>query len=121
MLLFKKKFIPAINAGTKTQTIRLWKHRKMKAGQQSYTPGVGYLRITAVDEVTLDTLTDEDAKLDGFDTLAALCHELKDIYGDQLSQGWQLFRVRFEVLDAVEQLRIKARKASEKAAAKASF
>jgi len=93
MLLFKKKFIPAINAGTKTQTIRLWKHRKMKAGQQSYTPGVGYL----------------------------LCHELKDIYGDQLSQGWQLFRVRFEVLDAVEQLRIKARKASEKAAAKASF
>ena len=45
MLLFKKKFLPAIRAGEKTQTIRLWKFRHLRSGQRSYIPGVGYIRI----------------------------------------------------------------------------
>ena len=38
----------------------------MKSGQRSYIPGIGYIRITAVDQVEIDDLTDEDAQLDGF-------------------------------------------------------
>ena len=66
MLLFKKKFLPAIRRGEKTQTIRLWKHRRLKAGQRSYIPGVGPIRVTAVDQIDLGQLGEEDARADGF-------------------------------------------------------
>ena len=65
MLLFKKRFLPAIRSGEKTQTIRLWKYCRMRAGQRSYIPGVGYIRVTAVDEVRLEALSDDDARPDG--------------------------------------------------------
>ena len=99
MLLFKKKFLAAIRSGEKTQTIRLWKHRMMRAGQRSYTPGVGYLRITAVDEVEIDQLTDADAVPDGFPSADALRNELRLIYADRLEKGYKAFRVAFRVLE----------------------
>lgn len=98
MLLFKKKFLDAIRQGEKTQTIRLWKHRMMRAGQRSYTPGVGPLRIDAVEAVELDELTDADAVPDGFADVESLRHELRTIYGDKLAEGYQAFRVTFTVV-----------------------
>jgi hypothetical protein len=47
MFLFKKRFLDAIRRGEKTQSIRLWKHRRMKAGQRSYVPGAGPIRVLA--------------------------------------------------------------------------
>ena len=38
MLLFKKKFLPAIRAGQKTQTIRLWKYRRLRAVNAATSP-----------------------------------------------------------------------------------
>jgi hypothetical protein len=98
MLLIKKKFLPAIRRGEKTQTIRLWKHRRMRAGQRSYIPGVGPVRIHAVDEVRLDDLTDADARPDGFDDARQLRAELEALYAEQLAAGYQAYRVAFEVL-----------------------
>jgi hypothetical protein len=98
MLLFKKKFLPAIRSGEKTQTIRLWKYRRMRSGQRSYIPGVGYIRVTAVDEVELDRLTDEDARPDGFDTAEALREEIARLYPKQLAEGYQAYRIAFELL-----------------------
>ena len=95
MLLFKKKFLPAIRSGEKTQTIRLWKFRHMRSGQRSYIPGIGYIRINSVDPVEIDSLTDADAVPDGFSTAAALQHELRTIYGEKLSAGYQAFRITF--------------------------
>lgn len=95
MLLFKKKFLPAIRSGEKTRTIRLWKFRHMRAGQKSYIPGVGHIRITAVDAVDNDSLTDADAIPDGFPTAAALQTELCTIYVEKLAQGYQAFRIVF--------------------------
>ena len=99
MLLFKRKFFDAIRRGEKTQTIRLWKHRMMRSGQRSYIPGVGPIRITAVEPVDLDALTDADAVPDGFPTAAALQQELRTIYGEQLKNGHQAFRVVFHRVD----------------------
>src|SRR5688500_17280713 len=79
MLLFKKKFLPAIRCGEKTQTIRLWKWRMMRSGQRSYVPGVGYIAIDGVEQVKLEDLTDADAAPDGFATADALRHELQSI------------------------------------------
>lgn len=95
MLLFKKKFLDDIRSGTKTQTIRLWKHRMMRAGQRSYIPGVGYIRITVVEQVEVEALTDADALPDGFPTAAALQTELRELYGEKLNNGHQAYRVIF--------------------------
>jgi hypothetical protein len=97
MLLFKKKFLPAIRSGAKTQTIRLWKWRMMRSGQRSYIPGAGYIRIDQVDEVRLEDLTDADAIPDGFATADALRAEINTIYGDKLAAGYKAFRVVFHL------------------------
>lgn len=95
MLLFKRKFLDDIRSGAKTQTIRLWKHRMMRAGQRSYIPGVGPIRVTTVEAVEVDALTDADAVPDGFPTAEALKQELRTIYGEQLGNGHQAYRVIF--------------------------
>jgi hypothetical protein len=98
MLLFKKKFLDAIRAGEKTQTIRLWNHRRMKEGQRSYIPGAGYIRVTAVDEVELAELTEEDARLDGFDSADLLRTEIAQLYPDQLASSYHAYRIRFLIV-----------------------
>jgi hypothetical protein len=100
MLLFKKKFLPAIRSGEKTQTIRLWKHRMMRAGQRSYIPGAGYITVDRVEEVQLAELTDADAIPDGFPTADALRHELDTLYTDQIAAGYKAFRVVFRLVAA---------------------
>ena len=99
MLLFKRKFLDAIRSGDKTQTIRLWKHRMMRSGQRSYIPGVGPIRITSVEQVEVESLTDADAVPDGFPTAAALRKELRTIYGERLKNGHQAYRVVFHRAD----------------------
>lgn len=103
MLLFKKKFLPAIRSGEKTQTVRLWPYRRMRPGQRSYIPGAGYIEVTAVDEVTLDGLTDQDARLDGFPTAVALRAEIDTIYENDRKAQHRVYRVRFQLLDAAGQ------------------
>ena len=97
MLLFKKKFLPAIRSGQKTQTIRLWKHRRMRPGQRSYIPGAGHIRLIAVDEVDLAQLTDADARPDGFDTADQLRAEIARLYPQQLAAGYRAYRILFAV------------------------
>jgi len=96
MLLFKKKFLDAIRSGEKTQTIRLWKFRHMRSGQRSYIPGIGPIRITSIEPVDIDALTDADAIPDGFPSAAALQSELRTIYGDKIALGHQAFRIVFQ-------------------------
>jgi hypothetical protein len=97
MLLFKKKFLPAIRTGEKTQTIRLWKYRRMRSGQRSYIPGAGHIRIMVVEEVELDRLTDADARPDGFETAQELRAEIARLYPHQLAAGYRAYRIRFQL------------------------
>ncbi len=98
MLLFKKKFLPAIRRGEKTQTIRLWKVRRLRAGQRSYIPGAGYIRITGVEEVELAQLTDADARPDGFETADQLRDEVARLYAEQPAEGRHAYRITFQLL-----------------------
>lgn len=97
MLLFKKKFLAAIRAGQKTQTIRLWKYCRMRAGQRSYIPGAGPIQIDAVDEVELAQLTDADARPDGFDSADQLRAEIAQLYPQQLAAGYRAYRIVFSL------------------------
>ena len=103
MLLFKKKFLPAIRSGDKTQTIRLWSVCRMRAGQRSYIPGAGYIRVISVDPVEIDLLTDADATPDGFPSAESLRHELATLYSDQLAAGHKAYRICFELFSEEEQ------------------
>lgn len=116
VLLFKKKFLDAIRCGKKTQTVRLWKWRKMKPGQRSYIPGAGYIHVDAVDEVALAALTDEDAFLDGFDSAVALRQEIEQLYPKQLAAGHQAFRIRFTLLppEVQHQMRLEKKEAKSR-------
>jgi hypothetical protein len=118
VLLFKKKFLPAIRSGEKTQTIRLWSVRRMKADQRSYIPGAGYIRVESVEPVDLSALTDEDARPDGFATVDELRHELATLYADPLAAGHRAYRIRFVVLSSQEQAAAVAARKAAKAAAK---
>lgn len=99
MLLFKKKFLPAIRAGEKTQTVRLWKHRRMRPGQRSYIPGAGYIQVDTVDQVDLAELTEEDARRDGFDSVELLRSEIAQLYEEQLTAGYHAYRVIFHKIE----------------------
>lgn len=118
MLLFKKKFLPAILAGEKTQTIRLWDACRMRSGQRSYIPGAGYIRVHSVEPVELASLTDADAVPDGFPTAEALQREIATLYADQLSAGRRAYRICFELLSADEQAAAVAERKARKAAIK---
>ena len=95
MLLFKKKFLPAIRSGQKTQTIRLWKYCRMRGGQRSYIPGAGHIRVIAVEPVELAELTDADAQPDGFETADELRTEIAQLYPEQLAAGYRAYRIVF--------------------------
>jgi hypothetical protein len=114
MLLFKKKFLPAIRSGEKTQTIRLWSVCRMRAGQRSYIPGAGYIRVISVDPVEIASLSDADATPDGFASAEALRHELATLYADQLSAGHKAYRIRFELFSQEEQAAAVAERKAKK-------
>ena len=111
MLLFKKKFLEAIRSGEKTQTVRLWKRCMFRAGQPSYIPGAGYIRITEVDRVELDELTDDDARPDGFPTIESLRTEIATLYPQPWPEGLAAYRVRFHIMNDRELAEYKADKA----------
>ena len=46
-LFFKKPLQEAIRAGRKRTTIRRWKTAGLRAGDRTYAPGLGWLRIDA--------------------------------------------------------------------------
>ena len=94
MLLFKKKFLDPIRSGAKCQTIRVWPKRRLKPGQAEFVPGLGRIRVTAFDPVRPVDLSEEDARLDGFESRDALLAELRALYGDRLD-GLPCFRIRF--------------------------
>ena len=113
MLLFKKKFHDALREGTKTQTVRLGKVCRFRAGQRSYIPGVGYIWITAVAPVRLEDLTDDDAVLDGVASAAALLAEIQALYAEQLAAGHQAYRVRFRRMTPDEAAAAKLERAAK--------
>jgi len=94
MLLFKKKFLDLIRSGAKCQTVRVWPKRRLRPGQAEFVPGLGRIRVTAFEAVRPADLSEEDARLDGFESRDALLAELRTLYGDRLD-SLPCFRIRF--------------------------
>ncbi len=86
----------------------------MRARQRSYIPGVGYIRVKAVEQVELADLTDEDARPDGFDSADALRDEIDRLYPGGLVGKGTAYRVVFEVLPPDEQKKAAAEREMKK-------
>ena len=97
LLLFKKVFAEPIREGLKTTTLRRWDRPRCRAGQRVFAPGVGYLQVLDVKQVKLKDLVRDDARADGFASLAALRRALREMY-DARQRGRPLWRVRFRWL-----------------------
>ena len=96
MLLLKKHLVELVRAGKKRQTIRYWTRPIVFAGQISFTPGLGKMKILRVEELAgYQSLTLTDARDDGFETLEDLLAELKRNY-PEVPPGKRLYRVVFE-------------------------
>lgn len=96
MLLLKKHLVDLVRAGKKRQTIRYWNRPIVFAGQISFTPGLGKMKILRVEELAgYQSLTLHDARDDGFETLEELLAELKRNY-PEVPPGKRLYRIVFQ-------------------------
>jgi len=99
MLLLKKQFFPAVRSGAKTTTLRYWHRRQARPGSVHLVPGLGRVRIESVEPANSRTLTEDDARADGFDSLKALREALDHLYPRSRRKLRTLYRVRFTLLD----------------------
>jgi hypothetical protein len=97
-LLFKKCFVEPIRSGRKSTTLRRWASPRVVAGERCFSRGVGWLMIDSVEPIdSLDSLTDADARADGFDDLRQMKEALRRIYPDTEGDGRSWFRVAFRL------------------------
>ncbi len=94
-LFFKKPLQVAIREGRKRTTIRRWDRPRLRAGQEAFAPGIGWLAIERVDRIELDALAESDAHADGFATVGDLRAVLDALYPDHAGDGKHWFRVCF--------------------------
>jgi len=98
MLLMKKTYFDAIRTGRKTTTLRYWPRPMVRAGAEHRVPGLGRVRILAVEPVARAKLRLVDARADGFPSLAALRAALARLYPPGRRIGRTLYLVRFAFL-----------------------
>jgi hypothetical protein len=107
-LFFKKPLQLAIREGRKRTTIRRWDRARLRAGQEAFAPGVGWLAIERIDEIELSILGEGDAKADGFSSLRELRRALRDLYPNHAKDGKRWFRVSFTLSRLIERVRANA-------------
>lgn len=82
-ILFKRKFLDLIISGKKTQTIRNWKNTKIQIGEvveaTNIKDGVNII-INSINKKKFSEVTEEEAILDGFQSLKELKEEVSKIY-----------------------------------------
>lgn len=91
-MLFQKRFWEGIQTGRITLTFRRWDRPRVVAGR-IYRTAAGRLRVTSVDEVGLDEITDADARRSGHPSAAALADDLPGVAGNPV------YRIAFTYLD----------------------
>ena len=91
-MLFEQRFWDPIARGQVTVTFRRWRRRQAVAGNRYRTPKA-IIQADAVDIVTVDDITDADARAGGYDDVAGLVSDLRG------TPELDLYRIRFHVVD----------------------
>ena len=98
MLFMKKEYFEPIRSGRKTTTLRFWRGPLVRPHSEHAIRGLGRVRIEAVRPLELAELTEQDAREDGFDSLADLKRRLDEYYPPEKRDGRKLYQVRFTFL-----------------------
>ncbi|RLF09614.1 MAG: hypothetical protein DRJ62_06395 [Thermoprotei archaeon] len=97
-LSFSKEYKGKIKKGLKTQTVRL--STKLREGDEVEVvaggEGLGKARITKIELKTVDQLTDEDARRDGFKNVGELRDALRRHYG-KIGGNRRVYLISFEL------------------------
>jgi hypothetical protein len=91
-VLFEQRFWEPIARGEVTVTFRRWKRRQAIAGNRYRTAG-GIIEADAVDVVTVDDITDADARAGLYPSVEALVADLRG------TPDLDLYRIRFHTID----------------------
>ncbi len=104
-LMVKGEYVDKILKGIKRATIRLGivKPRYNEIIIHGGGRPVAKVRITKVRYKKLNELTDEDAKMDGFNSLEELLHHLRKAYG-KISSNDVVTIIEFEVLKKLNEI-----------------
>jgi len=97
-LLFRKEFHEPIRAGRKRQTIRFWKRAPVKPGGTLHSPRLGKFHVLDIVAIDPTMLTDADARLDGFESVAELHAKLVELYGSIHPPGRTCYKLTFDFL-----------------------
>ena len=102
LLKFNKKYYKAIADGRKTQTLRN-KNKRLETGEtvKAIFPGTDLeciIQITDTGYKQFKYLNDDDAKLEGYDSLEDLKKDLQEIYPLMMWSD-RLWYYRFKIVD----------------------
>jgi hypothetical protein len=96
-LYFREHYADQILAGTKTTTVRRTIPKKAPVEIQAWTRRRGHfatLRVLGITALSVDALTESDARMDGFESVEKLRKELGRLYPEQAV----LWRYAFELV-----------------------
>jgi Mn-dependent DtxR family transcriptional regulator/diadenosine tetraphosphate (Ap4A) HIT family hydrolase len=97
-LKFRADVAPKVRDGNVTMQFGLWRRPRVVAGRVYVVPGVGTLRVTAVEKVDLSRITPWEAEASGAEGVPQLLDWLREEKPDaDVEEGWA-YRVRFRFL-----------------------
>jgi len=91
VLLFKKAFFEGLTSGAITLTYRRWQKPHVRPGGRYRCHPIGVLEVDAVELVTVERISEEDARACGFATRAELIAYLAEL--GPLDDGTAVYRV----------------------------
>ena len=91
MLLFKKAFFEGLTSGAITLTFRRWQKPHVRPGGRYRCHPIGVLEVDAVELVTVDRISEDDARACGFATRAELVAYLGEL--GPLDDATEVYRV----------------------------
>ena len=91
-MLFEQRFWEPIARGEITVTFRRWKRRQAIAGNR-YRTAQAIIEADAVDVISVDDITDADARAGGYHDRGTLIADLRG------TPDLSLYRIRFHVVD----------------------
>ena len=95
MVLFKQRFHAGIIDGAVNLTFRRWSSPRVKIGGRYRLDPEGVVVINSVDEVALETVTEDQARLSGFSDLRELAAEINRGSSEPLKGDDTVYRVSF--------------------------
>ncbi len=96
-IFFKKEFLSLIFSGKKTQTIRAWLQCSLKKDDVFLINFRHKGKVKSVIQKSFHQITELEAQLDGFDSLASLRHWWTE---NNFPLDVSCFLIRFQLLDA---------------------